>query len=252
MEREANEKKSIVRAVDRSLDILLCFLQHKELNLTEIAHLVSLHKSTVFRLVQTLENKGFLIKTMDTEKYRLGYKILELSANIVGKNDPAILFLPEMQSLRDRIGETISLYIKDGYERLRIQSVESQLPIRRVAPVGARMPLSVGASSKVLVAYSDSGEKQQILQYLKENEQIDLEQFEKQLSKVKNQGYATSFEEREQGTSAVSVPIFSHSGKILAALTVSGPINRLTYRRIKEIIPILGESQKRLNRLIHL
>ncbi|WP_339060388.1 IclR family transcriptional regulator C-terminal domain-containing protein [Tepidibacillus marianensis] len=167
-----------------------------------------------------------------------------------GKNDPAVLFLPEMQSLRDNIGETVSLYIIDGYERLRIQSVESQLPIRRVAPVGARMPLSVGASSKVLTCYSNPHEQEMIFQHLKIKEQIDLVQYKKQLTKVKANGYATSFEEREPGTSALSIPILNRSGEILSALTISGPINRFTYRRIKEIVPILEESQKRLNRLI--
>ncbi|TCS82510.1 IclR family transcriptional regulator [Tepidibacillus fermentans] len=250
MKKDNEEKRAMVRTAERSLDILLSFLEAKELSLTEIAKHVSLHKSTVYRLVQTLENKGFLIKSMETEKYRLGYKCLELAANMEGKNDPAVLFLPEMQSLRDNIGETVSLYIIDGYERLRIQSVESQLPIRRVAPIGARMPLSVGASSKVLVAYSNQHEQEMIFQHLKTKEQIDLVQYKKQLTKVKTNGYATSFEEREPGTSALSVPIQNRSGEILAALTISGPINRLTYRRIKEILPILQESQKRLNRLI--
>jgi len=250
MEAENNETKKTVRTAERSLDILLAFLDAKELSLTEIAKYVSLHKSTVYRLVQTLESKGFLIRSPETEKYRLGYKCLELAANMEGKNDPAVLFLPEMQVLRDTIGETVSLYIIDGYERLRIQSVESQLPIRRVAPIGSRMPLSVGASSKVLVCYSKPHVQEMIFQHLKTKEQIDLVQFKKQLTKVETNGYATSFEEREPGTSALSVPILTRSGDILVALTISGPSNRLNYRRIKEILPILEESKKRLNGLI--
>ena len=256
MEKDEKGEKGIeqkgVRTVERSLDILLCFLDKKEMTLTELSKRVSLHKSTVYRLVQTLEKKGFLIKGKETEKYRLGYKCLELSANIEGRNDPAIVFLPEMESLRDQLQETVSLYIIDGFERLRIQAVESQLPIRRVAPIGARMPLSVGASSKVLVAYSEPELRAKLLGYLEYVEKIDIESFEKQLAKVKSYGYATSFEEREKGTAALSVPIFHTTGEILAALTISGPNNRLTYKIMKEIIPKLMESQKRLNHLIPL
>ncbi|TGU71893.1 MarR family transcriptional regulator, partial [Mesorhizobium sp. M00.F.Ca.ET.186.01.1.1] len=144
--------KANVRSVERALDILLCFTDATDLGLSEISSRLSLHKSTVHRLLATLENKGFLIRDVQTEKYRLGFRIWELSANLTHNDDPATLLLPEMERLRDLVEETISLYVRDGNERIRIQAVQSRQPIRRVAPIGARMPLAVGASSKVLVA----------------------------------------------------------------------------------------------------
>lgn len=68
-----------------------------------------------------------------------------------------------MERLRDRLGETVSIYVRDGSERVRIQAVQSNQPVRRVAPVGARLPLYAGASSKVLIAYSDRFVQEQIL-----------------------------------------------------------------------------------------
>jgi IclR family KDG regulon transcriptional repressor len=144
------DKKFTVRAAERALDILLCFTEKREWSLTEIAQHTGLNKSTVYRLLVTLEGKGFLRRNPETEKYRLGFRIWELSANLSQSDDPAVLFLPEMERLRDELEETVSLYIRDGMERVRIQAVESHQTIRRVAPIGDRMPLTVGASSRRL------------------------------------------------------------------------------------------------------
>ena len=116
------DKKQTVRAVERALDILLCFTEESELTLTEITMKVSLNKSTVYRLLASLEGKGFLLRDTLTDKYRLGFRLWELSANLERDDDPAVLFLPEMKKLRDLLGETISLNVRDGRERIRIQA----------------------------------------------------------------------------------------------------------------------------------
>src|SRR4051794_17472139 len=98
---ELEDQKLTVRAVERALDILLCFTDSSDLGLTEIAGRVSLHKSTVHRLLASLEGKGFVIRNQATEKYRLGFRVWELSANLSQNDDPAIILLPEMERLRD-------------------------------------------------------------------------------------------------------------------------------------------------------
>jgi IclR family KDG regulon transcriptional repressor len=97
----SGEKKSTVRAAERALDILLCFVDETRLGMTEIAERTGLNKSTVFRLLATLESKGFVKRDPDTEKYQLGFRIWELSAHLNRSKDPAVLFLPEMERLRD-------------------------------------------------------------------------------------------------------------------------------------------------------
>src|SRR5690554_6406721 len=100
------EQKVTVRAVERALDILLCFTDSTDLGLMEITNKVSLHKSTVHRLLASLEGKGFVIRDPYTEKYKLGFRIWELSANLSHTYDPAIVLLPDMERLRDALGET--------------------------------------------------------------------------------------------------------------------------------------------------
>jgi len=244
------EQKSTVRAVERALDILLCFTDETELGLSEMASRIGLHKSTVFRLLSTLEQKGFVVRDAQTEKYRLGFRIWELSANLTHADDPAFILLPEMERLRDQLGETISLYVRDGKERIRIQAVQSNQPVRRVAPIGARMPLSVGASSKILVAYADEAVQQEILQSPDWPESIDREAFLRQLAQIRQQGYAISIEEREQGAAAVSVPILTRSGKLFAALAASGPSNRLTPEKMQEFAVPMIEAAARMGKMV--
>jgi len=249
-DHNSGEKKLTVRAVERSLDILVCFINERELSLTDIAKRIALHKSTVFRLLNTLEQRGFLMKNPETEKYRLGFRVWELSSNLIGMDHPATLFLPEMKRLRDSLGETISLYVRDGIERIRIQSVESNQAIRRVAPIGVRMPLSVGASSKVLLAFSKPELRVTLLAQLVNTYQLELEPFSELLVKVREKGYATSFEERELGAAAISTPILSRSNELIAALSVSGPVNRLNLKKLEEIAPIIKESASLMGRML--
>jgi IclR family KDG regulon transcriptional repressor len=244
------EQKANVRAVERALDILLCFTDSTDLGLSEIASRLSLHKSTVHRLLATLENKGFLIRDAQTEKYRLGFRIWELSANLTHSDDPATVLLPEMERLRDLVGETVSLYVRDGNERIRIQAVQSNQPIRRVAPIGARMPLFVGASSKVLVAYAEPEVLEAVLNDPNWPESIDREAYLEQLEQIRAQGFATSVEERELGAAAVAAPIFNRNGKLVAAIAASGPSNRLTPEKMREFARPIMEAAYRMGKMM--
>lgn len=244
------DSKLTVRAVERALDIMLCFTGATELTLTEIASRVELHKSTVHRLLASLEGKGFVMRDAATDKYRLGYRLWELSANLSKEGDPGIILLPEMERLRDLLGETISLYVQDGLERIRIQAVQSTHAIRRVAPVGARMPLYVGASSKVLVAFAEPSLQQQLLASADWPAGLDQQAFLLQLSETKRAGFATSVEEREPGAAAVAAPILDHGGRLVAALAVSGPANRLTLEEMQAQAPLIMEAARRMGTML--
>jgi IclR family KDG regulon transcriptional repressor len=247
---ETSDNKTTVRAVDRAMDILLCFIDKKELTLTEISHKIGLNKSTVYRLLGSLENKGFLTRNPDTEKYQLGFRIWQLSTNLSQSDDPATILLPEMIRLRDQLGETISLYVRNDNERIRIQAVESNETIRRVAPIGVHLPLFVGASSKVLVAYAPPDVQKRILSDPSWPSSIDKQAYIEQLAEIKQNGYATSSEEREKGAAALAVPLFNRRGQLVAALSISGPSNRLTIKQMKENLPYVFVAAKHMGSML--
>lgn len=242
------EKKNTVRAAERALDILLCFAKEAELGLTEIATQTGLNKSTVFRLLATLEGKGFVKRDLRSDKYQLGIRIWELAGQIYQSSDPAMLFLPAMEQLRDIVDETVSLYIRDGSERIRVQAVESNQAIRRVAPIGVRMPILVGASGKVFMAFTQDSDRKRLL---KESGMTSSEQdqYLSQLQDIKQLGYALSVEEREAGTAAISVPIFHRDGHLLAALAISGPVSRMSVDEMLTYVSYLKQAAKQCRQI---
>ncbi|GMK39511.1 IclR family transcriptional regulator [Paenibacillus sp. CCS19] len=244
----AEEGKSTVRAVERALDILQCFTLGTDFAMTEIAERVGLHKSTVHRMLSTLEDRGFVERDSGTERYRLGFRVWELSAHLTSSDDPAVIWQPEMERLRNSLGETISLYVRSGGERIRIQAVQSNQAVRRVATVGARLPLYVGASSKVLIAFADEPTQAEIWTELESIQPpvVNRHMFECQMIEIRRNGYATSIEEREPGAAAVSAPIFDRHQRLIAALSVSGPSSRLTPERMREIAPTIIEAAARM------
>lgn len=244
------EEKRTVRAVERALDVLLCFTGKSEWGLTEISAQVGLHKSTVHRLLATLEGRGFVVRDEATEKYRLGLRILELSSNLSHDGDLSVVLLPYMVNLRDALGETVSLYVRDRSERVRIQAVQSEQAIRRVAVVGARLPLYVGASSKVLMAFAEPSVRQDVMADPAWPPTIDKGKYAEQLEEIRARGYATSFEEREPGAAAVAAPIIGRAGRPVAALAVSGPSNRLTPEVMLQHAPAIMEAAKRMGSLL--
>lgn len=244
------EEKGTVRSVERALDILLCFAgTEMELGLSDIAKKVGLHKSTVHRLLASLEHKGFIRRNGTTEKYRLGWSILELVSNVYQSDDLSSIVVPIMTRLRDQLGETISLYIRAGNERIRTQAIESNQPVRRVANIGSRLPLHVGASGKILLAWEEPDVVQNVLKDLSWTES-HKEEFMQALERVKDQGYAISVEEREIGASAVAVPIFGRDGHVAAALSVSGPVDRFSSETFDRIIPTAKRSAEIISKLL--
>jgi IclR family transcriptional regulator, KDG regulon repressor len=244
------EGKSNVRAVERALDILLCFVERSEWAMTEIAEKVGLHKSTVHRMLATLEDRGFVARNPATDRYRLGMRVWELTAHLSSSDDPSVLLLPEMELLRDLLGETVSLYVRDGKERIRIQAVQSNQAVRRVANVGARLPLYVGASSKVLLAFGDEATRRLVMEDEEWPASMNRAQYVAKLEGIRTAGYATSIEEREAGAAAVSAPIFNRSGKLAAALSVSGPSGRLTEEMMRAHAPTIIEAAKRMGMML--
>jgi IclR family transcriptional regulator, KDG regulon repressor len=244
--------RQTVRSVERALDVLLCFGgAGGDQGVTQIAQQLGLSKSTVHRLLLALEAKGFVSRSAEGERYRLGMKALELAAAFLKSDDLAEAAYHEMEQLRDQVGETVSLYVRDGLERVRIQKVEGRLSLRRVVHLGQRLPLYLGASGKVLLAGCDDSEQDRILAAVCP-EGFDVRKLKVELQHVWKQGWAVSSEEREEGIASVSAPVLNRSGRSRAALAVSGPANRFDRATVEALAPAVIRSARTIGLLAHL
>jgi DNA-binding IclR family transcriptional regulator len=242
-----------VRAVDRALEILLCFSQEKPvLSLTEIADHIGISKSTVHRLLATLESKRFLIKNSTTGKYHLGYCLLEMVSQAFNDVDQRWL-LPYLQHLADACGETVDLAVLDDDHVIYLQVIESNQPVKLSAAIGQRLPAFCTASGKAFLAFLPQERVSKILAspltLFTEKTPLVLENLRVDLDETRLRGFAISEQEYEKDINAVASPILSADGYPIAAIAIAGPSFRLPRERMlslgrtiqKEIITINRE-----------
>jgi IclR family transcriptional regulator, KDG regulon repressor len=221
-----------VRSVERALEILDCFTEKRgEIGLSELSRLLDLPKATVLRLARTLESKGYLIQDTENQTYRLGPKVVGLGNLFLSNLDFRMVALPFMKALRDRIQETVTLYVESGNKRLCVQRVESHRTLRQAVNIGDYLPLGRGSAGKLLVAFT----------HRENTHGIRAEVIQEILKK----GYAVSFDEREEGLSSISAPIRNNKGEVIAALSVSGLSSRFTKDKIDQYVEqILNTSRQ--------
>jgi DNA-binding IclR family transcriptional regulator len=187
--------------------------------LAELCTKTGLPRATAHRLAVGLEVHRLLRRGSDG-RWRPGAALAELAG---GATDPLLdaanAVLPR---LRDITGESVQLYRRDGMHRICVSAAEPPSGLRDTVPIGARLPMTAGSGAKVLAAWADSGTQRALLN--------DAVFGERALLEVRRRGWAQSVAEREPGVASVSAPVRDGAGNVVAAVSVSGPIDRMGRR----------------------
>jgi DNA-binding IclR family transcriptional regulator len=215
-----------VDAVDRALSILSCFpTGQKALSLAEVAARTGLYKSTILRLAASLQNGGYLVRNAEG-RFRLGPAAWRIGAAYRSNFTLSDVMRTELKRVSDETGETASYYVREGESRICLFRSEPTRSIRHTVVEGVHMPVSLGASGKVLTLWSE--------------ECPDTDRH------LRDTGYAVSLGERDPEVAAVAIPIIVGAFRPLGALSVSGLVTRFTPLRIREFVAVLTASQGRL------
>jgi IclR family acetate operon transcriptional repressor len=244
-----------VRAVERALDVLLCFTnQTPELTMTQIAEQVGIHKSTAHRLLATLENKRFIQRDQDTGIYRLGIRLLQMAYLTLEQNDLRRLVVPYMHRLCDKYEENIDLAVLDDTDVIFVNILEGPQRVKLAAAIGQRLPAYATASGKAILAFLPEKSLQNILdQGMPQLTPYTIhtkEEFFIHLGTIKRFGFAISEQELEEQINAVAAPILSQGGFPIASIAVAGPAYRLTHERMLEIGPDLVATTREISQEI--
>jgi DNA-binding IclR family transcriptional regulator len=184
--------------------------------LTELCQRTGLPRATAHRLAVGLEVHGLLHRGADG-RWRPGPALGELAAR---GSDPLVeaasAVLPK---LRDLTGESVQLYRRDGMQRVCVANAEPLSGLRDTVPVGSRMSMGAGSGAKVLTAWADAITQRTVL--------AEAVFTERTLVDVRRRGWAQSLAERESGVASVSAPVRDGSGQVVAAISVSGPVERI-------------------------
>ena len=195
---------------------LLHVVAEEPCGLAELCERTGLPRATAHRLAAGLESHRLLARD-GAGRWRLGPALRELSARV---SDPLLAASAAvLPGLRQITGESVQVYRREGSTRVCIAALEPPAGLRDTVPVGARLPMTAGSAAKVLLAYSDPATRQAVLP--------EAVFTERALTEVRRRGWAQSVAEREAGVASVSAPVRDGGGAVIAAVSVSGPIDRL-------------------------
>ena len=176
-------------------------------------------RATAHRLAAGLETHRMLGRD-DDGRWQLGPALTELAAHV---NDPLLAAgAAVLPGLREVTGESVQLYRREGTTRVCVAALEPPAGLRDTVPVGTRLPMTAGSGAKVLLAFSDAATQRAVLPSAKFTERT--------LAEVRRRGWAQSAAEREAGVASVSAPVRDQAGDVVAAVSVSGPIDRMGRR----------------------
>jgi DNA-binding IclR family transcriptional regulator len=231
----------MLSSVKRALELLDHFtVERPELSLAEISREVDAHKSSVFRVLSTLEATGFLEKDALSGKYRLGLKILDLAGRVWGGSDIRQTAAPFMEELARDTGEVVHLAVLDGSDIVYLEK-KGQGQILTVATrIGGRNPAYASSMGKVLLADLPNGQIKELLgrgklKKLTPNTITDIPKLEDELKRIREQGFALDNEETFPGIRCVGAPIRDAGEKVIAAVSVTVPVQRMNDERVREL-----------------
>ena len=248
-----SKRSPLVQSVERAVSVLKSFSANEpELGVGEISRRVGIPKSTVFRLLATLEESELISQNPDTGLYRLGIGLLVLANNAMISTDLQRVARPLLRHLVNDLNETVTLTILDGQDVVNLELfVSSERMIMRIGSVGRRMPVHATSSGKAIIAFKTEEEQKNILPSELEGFTpqtfTNHSQLKADLLQVREKGYAIALEELEFGLNALAVPIRNHEGEVIACVGVSGPSHRFTEEYIYEIIPSVLKTSAQLS-----
>lgn len=247
--------------MERAIAVLNSFSHEQpERGVGELSRELGLHKSTVSRLMKTLERGGLLSRNPETRRYRLGIELISLAAQVTSYLDVQEVARPILRSLAEDCQESVNLVILDapapGSERGgQVVNLEQFLPparqVKNIGRVGRRMCAHCTAAGKVLLAYLSETEFLHMLppelERFTPQTITDPDQLRQELTQVLERGFAIAQEELEQGLNVVAVPIRNYAGNVIAAASIAGPAYRVTPETFQPLAARLMEKADQIS-----
>jgi DNA-binding IclR family transcriptional regulator len=251
--RKTTDSPYKVQVLDRALAALgILANSASDCSLVELCTALELHKSTVHRIMMVLEQQRMVVKNADTGRYRLGLRLFELGSKAIDGLDLRGRARPYLNRLQDTFGETVFLCILDEGQVFYMEKVESQRSVRTACTVGSRAPAYCTAVGKAMLAELPEQEVTRIvrrwgLKPITKNTITTTGALKDELKAIRARGFAIDEEEKEEGLRCVGAAVHSHSGKLYAAMSISGPAFRMTKERVPEVGRALMQASRDLS-----
>lgn len=224
----------LIQSVSHALDILESFTKTEdELGVTELSKRLGLHKNNVFRLLATLEHRGYIEQNRTTENYRLGPKTLQLGSIFIEQRECRRQARPVLENLMEMTGETAVVAVLRANKVIYMDSVESSRTVRAVSRIGAMLPAHCTAVGKVQLSFLPPAE----IERLYPDRDLSLktaltlqtrDELVNVLAAIREQGYAIENEECDLEVKSIAAPVRDFSKNVIAAVGIVAPASRLS------------------------
>ena len=246
----------VIQSLDRGLILLEALSDEgRDVSLSDLATRFAWDKSTTFRLLATLIHRGYVDQDAETNKYRLGLRILKLSGALNRRLDIKRCASPFIEELALMSRETAHLAVLDGGEAVILNQRDSSEKIRVNSYVGMREPAHCTALGKVLLAYLPDMQLERLIEErglpaYTERTITSQKALTAHLSKVREQGYAFDDEEHDIGMRCVASPVRNSEEMVVAAAGISGPAQRIMWEDVNRYVDIVKEIADKISRNI--
>ena len=221
-----------VSAVDRAFALLEVLAENADIGVTELAERTGNTKSLVFRLLFTLEARGYVQKDPATRTYALGYRALYLADHVRQQSRLIVAAQPYLDALVEETHENVVLAVREDLHSVCIAMRESPQPLRLTARRGQRGPLHAGGGPKVLLAFAPDEVQRKVLEGeltgFTETSITDPEALAETLREIRTTEFNRSYGELDPDSFSFAAPVRGHNGSVVASLSVAGPVRRIT------------------------
>lgn len=235
-----------VQSVERAIAILELLARRDWAGVTDIGNALGVHKSTASRLLTTLESRGLVEQHVPSGKYRLGFGLVHLADGVTVGPDVTSQAKAACEWLSRHVEETVTLAVLENNASVTIDQILSTATVASRSWLGRRTPLHCTSPGKVLLAHLDVEEREALVagphERYTEHSIVDPVPLAAQLAQVREQGFATTSEELEDGLSAAAAPVRAADGSVMAAIGISGPSYRLDHARLQQIGLVVREA----------
>jgi DNA-binding IclR family transcriptional regulator len=231
----------VLTTLDKGLRVLeaLSEADTSSATLTTLSRALGMHRTTVFRILGTLRARGYVSRDHETDRYRLGVRVLTLASSVLEDLDIRQAALPGLQELNRATRELVYLTVLDQGEVITVEHLESDQALTLRARIGARRPLHCTASGKALIAHLPEREVDALLganlaSYTPRTI-TRPEALHQQLAEVRERGFSWDDEEFIEGVRCVAAPVFGMDGRVVGAVSLAAPTLRTPWERLWQL-----------------
>lgn len=242
-----------IASVQRAIQILEALTDGPDgAGARDLARQLDIPRSSVQRILQTLELSGAVVQNTETRQYHAGPAILQIGFSFVQDLDVRRIAIPYMERLREASKESVGLTVRMGDTRIYVELLESEFELRAKPMLGRSYPLYSGAPGRVILSYLSDREINRILEDISlvqytPNTPASPERLWELIRQTRKNGYAIAYEETMLGLSTIAVPILDHQKKAVAAMSISGPVSRFNHDEMECVRDPLLEAAKAIS-----